>query len=518
MPPQVQPGGRRHRRHQGAQIVDEGGDTGERDGDVQLERDVERVHRRRVPLPVGPQALPVRGGGGDDRVQHAGGGLDRRGEVAGRVGGPDALHQQVRGVRRERPAGERGRPALVGAHQVDAVAEDQLDGVQGGHRGPQGGDEADRGGQAGHGEQSGCARRRQPDQPQLDLRDDAQGAFAADEQRWQVVTDVVLGQAGQPPQHAAVGQHHLQPGHLAAGHPVAQHPLAAGVGRGDAADGGRAAGGEVDADAVAGRARVRLDVGEGRPGTGRHQPGGGVHRLERGEPAQAEQHRPGRRAGRHRTADQAGVAALGHHGHAVPGADPQHGGDLFGRRGTGHGRGPPPEGARPVGFVAHGHIRVGEDVGGAEHADEICDQHPSIMLGRAVGSRPRGLPRGAGGAGDRQRPVPPGPRPAGPPRATSATPAGQAAAGNGHRSGGTGPGRPGRGHPPPALFRRLRGAGRSGISRHRSVSVGGGRQRSWRRHGTASYHQAVSQSSCRGRAGVRAASPGLGTVLSCASQ
>ncbi len=79
------------------------------------------------------------------------------------------------------------------ADQRDAVVEHQLDGVQGPDRGPEQRDEVDGGGEVRHGDQCGGPRAGQPDQAQLHPGDDAQGAFAADEQRRQVVADVVLG-------------------------------------------------------------------------------------------------------------------------------------------------------------------------------------------------------------------------------------------------------------------------------------------------------------------------------------
>ena len=61
-------------------------------------------------------------------------------------------------------------------------------------------------------------------------------AFGADEQRFDVVAGVVLAQALEPRQHAAVRQHHLQAEHQVAHHAVAQHRRAAGIGGQIAAD------------------------------------------------------------------------------------------------------------------------------------------------------------------------------------------------------------------------------------------------------------------------------------------
>ncbi len=192
--PQVQPGRWRHSSDECREIVDEGGDPGEGDGDIELDRDPEGVHGRGVAVAVSPQPTTVRGCRGDGDVQYTRGGLDRGGELVGRIGAPHTFHQQVGSVvSRGGPAGKRCRQTLVVADQRDAAVEHQLDGVQGSDRGPKLGDEIDGGGEVRHGDQRGRPRAGQPDQAQLHPGDDSQGAFAADEQRRQVVADVVLG-------------------------------------------------------------------------------------------------------------------------------------------------------------------------------------------------------------------------------------------------------------------------------------------------------------------------------------
>ncbi len=132
---------------------------------------------------------------------------------------------------------------------------------------------------------------------------------------------------------------------------------------------------------------MRLDVGESSARARGDQARGRVDRFDRGEPAQAEHHRADGGPGRYRTADQAGVAALRHDGYAMGGADAQHGGDLIGRPGPGHGGSPTGEGPRPVGFVTGGEIGIDQDVGRAKEPHEICDQ-PAVA--RTAGVAPDG--------------------------------------------------------------------------------------------------------------------------------
>ncbi len=75
--------------------------------------------------------------------------------------------------------------------------------------------------------------------------DDAQGAFAADEQLLEVVAGVVLQHAVHRGDDRAVGQHRLQAQHAAAHHAVADHVDAAGVGGDVAAHGAGAARAQV---------------------------------------------------------------------------------------------------------------------------------------------------------------------------------------------------------------------------------------------------------------------------------
>ena len=149
--------------------------------------------------------------------------------------------------RDRRPPGERGRHAQGVLHQGVAVGEAGLGGLEPGQPPPQ---QADRG--------DGVVERIEPqgegdplDRPghqrQQHTGDDAERALAADQEAGEVVAGGVLGQAGEAPHHAAVGQHRLEPATPGPHGPVAHDVDAARV-RGDhPADGGAAPGGEVDA-------------------------------------------------------------------------------------------------------------------------------------------------------------------------------------------------------------------------------------------------------------------------------
>ena len=73
-------------------------------------------------------------------------------------------------------------------------------------------------------------------EPQHRARDDAEGAFRANEEVAQRVAGVVLAQVSHTVPDATVGEHHLEAEHEVAGVAVAQHLRAAGIGREIAAD------------------------------------------------------------------------------------------------------------------------------------------------------------------------------------------------------------------------------------------------------------------------------------------
>ena len=70
--------------------------------------------------------------------------------------------------------------------------------------------------------------------------DDAERAFGADEQVFEIVAGVVLLELVEVVQHAAVGQHHFEAEHVRAGDAVGDRRGAAGIGREIAADGAAA--------------------------------------------------------------------------------------------------------------------------------------------------------------------------------------------------------------------------------------------------------------------------------------
>ena len=82
-------------------------------------------------------------------------------------------------------------------------------------------------------------------------RDDAERAFGPDEKVAQVVAGIVLVQFGHEVEHAAIGQHHLEPQTERAGGAVAQDVRAARVGGKHAADHGRTARAEPEREVEA---------------------------------------------------------------------------------------------------------------------------------------------------------------------------------------------------------------------------------------------------------------------------
>ena len=141
------------------------------------------------------------------------------------------------------------------------------------------------------------ARREQRDEPPADARDQPERPLGADEQRGQVVAGVVLEQPGGAVDHAAVGEHRLQPGDAGAHGPVAQRAHPARVGGHQPAGGRAVAGAEVDGGIQARAARVRLQRGErdARPDVDLERAAVDLARARR---AASARRRPRRRAGR----------------------------------------------------------------------------------------------------------------------------------------------------------------------------------------------------------------------------
>ncbi|MNE04001.1 hypothetical protein D3C80_965220 [compost metagenome] len=90
--------------------------------------------------------------------------------------------------------------------------------------------------------------------------DDAHGALGADEQLLQVIAGVVLAQPLQAIEDLTVRHDRLNAQHQVAHHAVAQDGGAAGIGRDDAADGGRAFGSQAEGEEAVLRLRQLLGL------------------------------------------------------------------------------------------------------------------------------------------------------------------------------------------------------------------------------------------------------------------
>ena len=180
-----------------------------------------------------------------------------------------------------------------------------------------------------------------------------------------------FGMPGQPRQHGAVGEDRLEAADLAAHRSVAEDVHPAGVRRDHAADRGRVARAEVHADLPARAASRRLRRGQRHAGADGHLAGVRVHPLDVVEPPQAEHHLA---AARHRSADEPGVAALGHDPDAGIGADAEDRRDLVGRAGPDHRQGSPRPAAGPIGLVRGTQVGIGQAMVGADDLGELRGQ------------------------------------------------------------------------------------------------------------------------------------------------
>ena len=181
-----------------------------------------------------------------------------------------------------------------------------------------------------HGGPGGELRGRQRVQLHGRRGDDAQRAFAANEQVAQVVAGVVLAQAAQAVPDLALRRHHLQTQAQFARIAVAQHLGAASVATQVAANGATAFGRQAQRKQKAGLVRVllqRLQYAAGFHGDGQ------VGAVQRAYAVQAPQteHDLAPAGVWRGAAHQTGVAALRHQGHAGFGAGAHDRGD-FGRR------------------------------------------------------------------------------------------------------------------------------------------------------------------------------------------
>jgi hypothetical protein len=209
-------------------------------------------------------------------------------------------------------------------------------------------------GRRGHRDEGHRLGGRHREQLQCGAGDDAQGAFAADEQVAQVVAGVVLAQAAQPVPHLTLDGHHFQAQAEFARVAVAQHLHATGVGGQVAADGAAALRRQAQREQPAGVTRGLLHLQQREPRVGNQ---GVVQRIDAAQAVHAPQREHQRITPLigGAAARQAGVAALRHHGYAVRVAPAQHGRHVGGAVGLGHGDGTPGPLAAPVGQEG-GHV------------------------------------------------------------------------------------------------------------------------------------------------------------------
>ncbi len=156
-------------------------------------------------------------------------------------------------------------------------------------------------------------------QPQHGRGDHAQRALGADKKLLQVVAGVVLAQPAQPVPQAAVGQHRLQSQDLFARRAVAQHVQPARIGGEVAADLAGAFRRQAQREQPVRVGRGLLEVGEDAARFHGHGVVARVQLPDAVEPARAQDDAGAVGQGR-APAHEAGVPALGHHGHARGGA------------------------------------------------------------------------------------------------------------------------------------------------------------------------------------------------------
>ncbi len=141
---------------------------------------------------------------------------------------------------------------------------------------------------------------------------DAERAFGADEQGFHVVAGVVLAQALEGREYAAVRKHHLEAQHQVAHHAVAKHRGSPRIGRQIAADLGRALGAQTQWKEAVRLARCRLRLGKRTTRLDDHRIVGGVDLTDTVQPAQGQNDLRPRFIGRGAAA-VAGIAPVRHH-------------------------------------------------------------------------------------------------------------------------------------------------------------------------------------------------------------
>ena len=223
------------------------------------------------------------------------------------------LRQRVPRVARQR-IGQR-RELL--ACERDALARDQLEtGKPIAERLAQQAKQRDRCVDVGEGRQRGRGSARLRKELQHRRGDDAERAFAAEEELLDVVAGVVFAQALEAVPDTAVGEHDLQTENELACIAVTKHRGAAGVGRQVPADRAAALGREREGEQQSGIVRRLLDAGERHARFDRERRVAGV---ERAYASQTRQRNDDLTAifARRRSAAQSGIAPLGNHRRAM---------------------------------------------------------------------------------------------------------------------------------------------------------------------------------------------------------
>lgn len=312
-----------------------------------------------VAFAVGPEAVAVGAVGGEEGGGWVDEGFEEGCECGCRVGGTGAFEQEVAGV----GSGEWCTEPGVAQDEREAFGEEDLCGFEGGDGGTNGADDFEGCGDRGEPDEGDGPGGAVGDEAEADAGDDGEGAFAAGEKAWQVVAGVVFEEAGKAGEGRAIGEDCFESDELVAHGAIADDADAAGVGGDHASDGGGGAGGEVDPDVPAGGAHVLLEAFEGDASSDGDLTGDGVEVFDGVEAAEREDGFAG--AG-DATADEAGVAALGHEGNAGFAAALEDAGDLAGICWTNDEGGAAAEAAGPVGFVGGAGFGVVDDVGGPD--------------------------------------------------------------------------------------------------------------------------------------------------------
>ncbi len=161
----------------------------------------------------------------------------------------------------------------------------------------------------GHADKRGFDRARPRHQAQHRRGDDAERAFRADEQVFQIVAGIVLFQLVEIVEHAAVGQHHFETERVRAGDAIRQRSGAAGIGGEIAADGAGAFGRQQLRIEPVGRGGGFARALQGDAGLAGDRVRGRIDFADAVEPVERQHDLV---VVRDLPADQAGIAALRH--------------------------------------------------------------------------------------------------------------------------------------------------------------------------------------------------------------